>query len=72
MVFSSNPRQTVRINIVDDNAVEETEMFRVRLSSSDPGVQISGQDFATVTITDVDSMFFFSVFEYQIEEWGGG
>ncbi len=62
MVFSGGPQQIVRINIVDDTVVEETEMFRVRLSSTSPGVQLSGsQDFATVTITDADSKFFFSL-----------
>ena len=55
VVFTS-PRQTVRIPIINDNFVEPTEMFRVRLSSTAPGsVAVTGPDLATVTITDADS-----------------
>ncbi len=58
VVFSIGPQQAVRINIVDDNVVEQTEMFIVRLSSASPGVLIRGaQDFATVIIIDSDSKF---------------
>ena len=55
-VMFNNLQQTVRIAITSDDVVEPTEMFRVRLSSTDTSaVSITGQDFAAVTITDSDS-----------------
>ena len=55
--FGSSLVQTVRINIANDDFVEPTEMFRVRLSSTNSDVMIAGQDFADVTITDSDSKY---------------
>ena len=54
VVFSGS-QTSITIPIIDDNVDESTEMFKVRLSSTSPGVKVTGQDFATVTITDPDS-----------------
>ena len=54
VVFSGS-QTIIAIPIIDDNVDESTETFRVRLSSTSPGVVVTGQDFATVTITDPDS-----------------
>ena len=55
IMFSSH-RESVRINITNDDVVEDSEMFTVRLSSASNDVRIVGDNSATVTIIDSDSM----------------
>ena len=57
VVFSGS-QAIITIPIIDDNVNEFTETFGVRLSSTSPDVMVTGQDFATVTITDSDSKLY--------------
>lgn len=56
MIFEAGQSSvTVRINISDDNIVEDTERFHVLLSSTDSSVFIA-QDTVTVDIVDTDGI----------------
>lgn len=46
--------RTVEIGIIDDNRVEEAELFSVRLSSSDSNVIVGPQNQSHVIILDND------------------
>ena len=54
ITFSSNDPYCEDINIVDDDVVEETEVFSIELSSSDPRVLFGQFTSTTVTVLDND------------------
>ena len=66
-MFANNPitvspsdgvRKSIPVNIMNDALFEEEENFRVRLSTTDPSVRITGVNPATVFITDDDGKIY--------------
>ena len=58
-------RQCINVPIIDDIAVENTEVFHLRLSTSDPRVQLSSIcNRATINIYDNDGELKMSLLDY--------
>ena len=55
---TDDPIKLVPVNIINDALFEEEENFRVRLSTTDPSVNILGVNPANVFITDDDGKIF--------------
>ena len=55
MIFTSNEPHCEDVAITDDDILEDTESFRIILSTSDPDVILGDPSSASVMIVDNDS-----------------
>jgi len=63
--------KTVSIPITDDSSIEPSETVQLSLSSPSTGATLGSPSTATLTITDNDRAFAFSLATYSVNENGG-
>lgn len=73
----TNQTSCADIPIVNDLVLEEDEVFKVHLSTGDPGIIILGTDIATITIINDDSKLLMMTVNYclfysMLFAFGGG